>query len=114
MAADRPGVVEIAWMTNPFRGDKFEEVWEPACELALRFGAKSWALLRSRDEPALFRQLAFFNSHLEFERYWNSEEMAEARIRASGYYQLPVVPHWNDEIGAGVLREAEEGAGAGV
>ena len=41
--------VEILWHANPFRGDKFAKVWEPAAEAALDYGASYWALLRAHE-----------------------------------------------------------------
>ncbi|MEA2347258.1 MAG: hypothetical protein QOG62_1045, partial [Thermoleophilaceae bacterium] len=49
-------VVEIAWIINPFRGDKFLEVWEPVAEASLDFGATAQTLIRSQTDPAKFFQ----------------------------------------------------------
>jgi hypothetical protein len=95
--------VEINWVANPFRGDKFEEAWAPVAAAALDFGATGYIFFRSKDDPLQFTQLAFFDSKLEFERYWYSEELAEARAEASGLYQVPILPIWHKTIGAGSL-----------
>lgn len=97
------GVIEIKWVANPFRGEKFERAWLPAAEAALDYGARSWALIRSREDGQHFTQLATFPDKLSFERYWNSEEIAEARAEASGLYQVPVLPVWYAVSGSGSL-----------
>jgi hypothetical protein len=99
-------VVFILWHANPFRGDKFEDAWRPAAEAALDYGASSWAFFRSKDDPLDFVQLASFATKLDFERYWYSEEIAEARASASGFFQVPVLPQWLRVVDAGVLESA--------
>jgi hypothetical protein len=96
-------VFAVVWQVNPFRGDKFAEAWEPAARAAIDFGASSWAFLRSGDDPLTFMQMAVFPSKLEFERYWYSEEISEARATASGLFQVPVLPLVYRVIGAGDL-----------
>ena len=96
-------VVFILWHANPFRGDKFEDAWRPHAQSVLDFGATSWAFFRSKDDPLDFIQLASFESKLDFERYWYSEEISEARAEASGYYQVPVLPQWLRVVDAGEL-----------
>jgi hypothetical protein len=95
-------VMAIIWHTNPFRGDKFEDAWRPAAEMALRYGATEWLFMRSLDDPLDFTQMAVFpEGKLQFERYWYSEEISEARAAASGYYQVPVLPVFFRVAGAG-------------
>ena len=96
-------VVLILWHANPFRGDKFEDAWRPAAEAAIDYGATSWAFLRSKDDPLDFMQIASFASKTEFERYWYSEEIAEARAEAHGMYEVPLLPVWFRVTGAGEL-----------
>ena len=98
-------VVLILWHANPFRGDRFEDDWRPAAEAAIDYGATFWAFLRSKDDPLDFMQLASFKSKPEFDRYWYSEEIAEARAEASGLFQVPVLPMWLRAVDAGALAE---------
>ena len=98
----------LVWNVNPFRGDRFEEAWRPVARMALDFGATSWAFLRSNEDPLQFMQMATFDSKLEFERYWFSEEVAEARAEASGLFQVPVVPLNYRVVGAGNLTPAAQ------
>ena len=102
-------VVVILWHANPFRGDKFEDAWRPAAAAALDYGASYWALLRSKDDPLDFMQIAAFKDKVEFERYWFSEEIAEARAEAMGLFQVPVLPLWLRAVDAGELQSAIAG-----
>ena len=100
-------VVFILWHSNPFRGDKFEDQWRPAAEAALDYGATSWSWARSKDDPNDFVQMAVWPSKEMFDRYWYSEEIAEARAEASGLYQVPVLPQWLRVIDGGAVEVGE-------
>lgn len=93
--------VVVPWIATPFRGDRFEEAWRPVAESVLDYGATSYAFLRSTNDPLLFYQLATLRDRLDWERYWFSEEVAEARANLSGYFQIPVVPAWYRVAAAG-------------
>ena len=100
-------VVTILWHVNPFRGDKFEDAWGPHAAAVLDYGASWWAFYRSSDDPLDFTQVAIFPDKKAWERYWYSEEIAEARAESSGLYQVPVLPIWHRVVGTGQL-EAHE------
>jgi hypothetical protein len=85
----------IDWHVAPFRADRWFEIWEPAAERALAFGAKSWSLTRSEDDPLLFRQATVWESRADFERYWYSDEVSASREAAIAYYGKPVLPSWH-------------------
>jgi hypothetical protein len=99
--SDSGVLVEILWHANPFRGDKLEKIWTPAAEAALDYGASFWAFLRSQEGGQDFRQQAVFPAKADFDRYWYSEEIAQARIEASGLYQVPLLPEYYRIVGAG-------------
>jgi hypothetical protein len=98
-------VVTILWHVTPFRGDKFEETWTPAAAAALDYGATYWALMRSKDDPLEFTQIAQFKDKKTWERYWYSEEIAERRAEAQGTFGVPVLPIWHRVVDAGQLVE---------
>jgi hypothetical protein len=108
MAGDRGVFVDIRWIANPMRGDKFEEAWLPVAEAALDYGATYWALLRSKEGQLDFFQHAIFPTKLDFERYWYSEEVAEARVRVQGLYQVPILPVFHEIVGAGIPHSAAQ------
>ena len=99
--AREPVLVEIRWAINPFRGDAFEEAWLPVAEAALDYGATGWAFYRAKDGLLDFIQHAVFPAKLDFERYWYSEEVAEARALSSGHYQVPILPTYHTIVGVG-------------
>jgi len=99
-------MVQIKWVANPFRGDKFEEAWLPAAEAVLNYGASWWAFLRAADGRLDFTQLALFHDKLDFDRYWYSEEIAEQRALAAGLFQVPVLPTYHEISGIGALQPA--------
>ena len=94
-------MVEIKWAVNPFRGDAFAEGWAPAAEAVMDFGARSWAFYRNTDGLLDFIQQAVFESKADFERYWYSEPIAEARTELAGYYQIPLLPVFYSIVGSG-------------
>jgi hypothetical protein len=104
-------MVEVTWQINPFRGDKFLKVWLPAAEAALDYGASYWALLRSKEGGLEFRQQAVFPTSGDFDRYWYSAEIAEARITAQGLYQVPLLPEYHTIVGAGTTGAVAPSAG---
>ena len=108
MIGEGASFVVINWVVNPFRGDKFAEAWAPAAEAATKYGARAWAFTRSKDDPLQFMQIAVFDDKISFERYWYSEEIAEHRVRCSGFYQVPLLPIWYRAVGFGVAAETIE------
>ena len=101
-------VMNIVWHANGWRGDKFEDAWRPAAEAVLRYGATEWLFMRSLDDPLDFTQTAVFASKTDFERYWYSEEISDARAEASGLYQVPILPMFFRVKGAGELSPVED------
>lgn len=100
-------VVTILWHATPFRGDKFEDAWRPVAAVALDYGATWWAFYRSSDDPLDFTQVAIWPDKRQWERYWYSEQLAEARAETSGLYEVPVLPIWHRVVDAGEITEVE-------
>lgn len=94
-------LVQIDWVANPFRGEKFAEGWRPAAEAVLDYGATKWSFTRAIDGRLDFIQTALFPSKAHFERYWYSDRIAEYRTELSGTYQVPIVPTYWEIVGAG-------------
>ncbi len=91
-------VCYIDWRVHPFRADRWFEIWEPASQRALAFGAKSSTITRSKDDPLLFRQTSVWEDKGDFERYWFSEEIGAVRESAMNYYNKPVLPEWHGVV----------------
>ncbi len=103
--------VEVKWVANPFRGDAFEEIWLPAAAAAVDYGATGWAFFRAKDGLLDFVQWAFFPAVVDFDRYWYSEEIAAARAKASGLYQVPLLPKYYEIVGQGSVSVPTVGSG---
>ena len=93
-------VCVLDWHVAPFRADRFLDVWEPAAARMPAFGAKSWSLTRSTDDPLAIRQTSVWESRADFERYWFSEEIEAARAAAINLYDLPILPTWHTLVAA--------------
>lgn len=91
-------VCYIDWHTTPFRADRWYEIWQPAAARAMAFGAKSWSLTRSIDDPLLFRQSSLWEDRADFDRYWASDEVVAIREQAMNYYAKPVLIAWHTLI----------------
>jgi hypothetical protein len=94
--------VEIRWVANPFRGPAFQEAWLPAAGAVLDYGATYWSFLRADEGRLDFLQHAIFPAKADFERYWYSERIAQARAEAAGLYQVPILPTFHTIVGSGV------------
>lgn len=103
MANEGHGVVFINWYSTVFRSDRFEAAVSEIAPVALRFGATDYRVYRGRDDIYKFIQMATFETKYEWERYWYSEEFSAWRAEHSGWYQVPVVPNWNDLVISGGL-----------
>ena len=88
-------VCTLDWHIVPFRSDRFLDLWEPAAAKAPAFGAKSWSLIRSLDDPLAFRQTMIWESRSDFERYWYSDEIGAVRESIIDLYDKPLLPTWH-------------------
>ena len=88
-------VNRLDWHIAPFRADRWLDLWEPAAAKMPAYGATSWSLTRSKDDPLAFQQTSIWEQRSDFERYWYSEEIAKAREQILGYYDLPLLPAWH-------------------
>jgi quinol monooxygenase YgiN len=85
----------IDWHVTPFRADRWLEIWRPALDRALAFGATASYITRSEDDPLHFRQVTVWNDRADFERYWASDELSALREEALTYFHKPVYPVWH-------------------
>jgi hypothetical protein len=97
------GVVHIPWYATGFRGEAIEQGLAEVAPVALRYGARSYAVYRYRDDRYKFLQTAEFDEKMDFERYWTGPEFTDFRVIHSSYYQVPVVYGWTDLVTGGGL-----------
>jgi hypothetical protein len=97
------GTVIVPWYATGFRGDDFEAALNEVAATALRYGASSYAVYRARDDHYKFQQLAAFEEYLDWERYWQGDEMVYFRASHSSWYQVPVLYGWWDQTAKGAV-----------
>jgi quinol monooxygenase YgiN len=88
-------VAVIDWHIHPFRADRWLDAWRPAAARALAFGATSWTLTRSVDDPLHFRQMSVWEDRDDFERYWSSDEVSAVREQIMNLYNKPLAYSWH-------------------
>ena len=93
-------VCTLDWHIAPLRADRWLDVWEPVAAKCAAYGARSWSLTRSVDDPLKFQQTMVFEDKEDFERYWYSQEIAEARESVVAWYDIPLLPEWHTLIAA--------------
>ena len=85
------GVVHIPWYATGLRADKLAAALADISAIALRYGARSHALYRYRDDRYKFLQVAEFEDKVDFDLYWSGPEFTDFRVICSGWFQVPVV-----------------------
>jgi hypothetical protein len=93
-------VCTLDWHITPMRADRFLDLWEAAAAKAPAYGAKSWSLTRSTDDPLAFRQTMIWEKRSDFERYWYSDEIEHARTAIIDLYDIPLLPTWHTLVAA--------------
>jgi heme-degrading monooxygenase HmoA len=88
-------ICKLDWHVAPFRADRFLDLWEPAAARMPAYGASSWSLIRSIDDPLAFQQTSTWESRADFERWWFSEEIEKSRAAIIGLHDLPILPTWH-------------------
>jgi hypothetical protein len=91
----------LDWHIAPLRGDRWLDLWEPAAEKMPAYGAKSWSLTRSIDDPLAFQQTSVWEKRSDFERYWFSTEIEAARTAIIDLYDKPLLPAWHTLLAVG-------------
>jgi len=94
-------ISEISWHISPFRAQEWLDLWEPAAAKCTAYGAESWQIYRSNEDPLIFRQLSVWNRKSDFEAYWYSEELSEHRNEIINLYVKPLLPVWCTPIASG-------------
>lgn len=99
------GTVIVPWYATGFRANSFEVALKEIAPVALRYGASSYGVYRAKDDGYRFQQLAHFEEHIDWERFWEGPEMTEFRARYSSWYQVPVLYGWWDLVVSGAVDE---------
>jgi hypothetical protein len=92
------GIVHIPWYATGFRADELAAGLEHICGVALRYGARGYAVYRARDDRYKFLQVLEWDEKIDWERFWEGPALIDFRIDYSGAYQVPVVYVWQDVV----------------
>jgi hypothetical protein len=71
----------VEWHIHPFRAERWFEIWRPALDRALAFGASSCYLTRNGEDPLHFRQVTAWERREDF-----------------AYYNKPLLPVWHSVV----------------
>ena len=104
------GVVHVPWYATVFRADRMQAALEEIAPVAMRYGATRWSVHRSKEDGYKFQQMAWFESKLDWEKYWYGEEFVAWRTRHSGWFQVPIVYEWWSLTAEGSLNGEAEGS----
>ena len=107
MASKQGGAMQIPWYATLFRGDKFAEALKEIAPVALRYGATSYAVYRSRDDQYKFLISLEFDDKHDWERYWYGEEFTDFRRACTSWFTVPLLYVWNDIVVSGRLQREE-------
>jgi hypothetical protein len=95
--------VEVAWNLTPFRSDEFVERLRPYAERVINYGATGYLVVRQADDELIVKQYAWFEKKEDWDRYWNSDLMAECRAELLGHYAVPVLYTWQEVVTFGTI-----------
>ncbi len=99
------GVVHIPWYATGFRGDDLEAALSELAPISLRYGATRYMVFRSRDDRYRFLMSVEFEDKSGWDAFWYGEEFTDMRASTSGWYQVPLLYVWQDQVAAGEVRE---------
>jgi hypothetical protein len=102
------GYVHTPWYATVWRADRLEEALGQIAPLALRHGATEYAVYRSRDDAYKLLQMAWFESKLDWQRYWDGPDFIAWRAEYSSFYQVPILYAWHDLVHHGKLEIESE------
>jgi hypothetical protein len=108
------GVVHIPWYATVFRGDKLAAAVSEVAAASLRYGATQYRVHRSTDDAYKILQMVWFESRLDWQRYWDGPEMVALRTSHMGHYQVPLLYDWNNEVAADAIEQAEPSTAHGA
>ena len=101
------GVVHIPWYATVFRGDRLAEAVSEVAAASIRYGATQYRVHRSLDDKYRITQMVWFETRLDWLRYWEGTEMVDFRANWMGRYQIPVLYVWHEEIAQDVIVPAQ-------
>ncbi len=98
-------VVHLPWYATGFRGDELEAALSQLAPFCLRYGAKRYEVFRSRDDRYRFLMSVEYEDKAGWDAFWFGEEFTDMRASTSGWYQVPLLYVWQDQVAFGEVRE---------
>ncbi len=98
-------VVHLPWYATGFRGDDLEAALSQLAPISVRYGAKRYEVFRSRDDRYRFLMSVEFDDKAGWEAFWYGDEFTDMRGSCSGWYQVPLLYVWQDQVTFGEVRE---------
>lgn len=94
----------MEWHVIPFRRDRFLEIWRPALDRALAYGASAAFLSRNEDDTLHIRQVTMWESRADHERWWFSDELSALREEMLPLYHKPIDQHWHTPVADAIVQ----------
>ncbi len=101
------GVVHLPVYATGFRGDDIEASLQQLAPLSTNYGATRFDVYRSRDDRYKFLMAIEFDDKGQWDAFWFGPEFTDWRAACSGWYTVPLLYVWNDNVARGMLRGAE-------
>lgn len=110
------GVVHVPWYATVLRGDKLAAALSEISKVSLQYNATKYAVHRSRDDAYKLLQMIWFEDKADWIRYWDGPDMQRFRALHQGWFQVPVLYVWHDEVVTDSVEHdrASNGNGNGV
>jgi hypothetical protein len=99
------GIVHLPWYATGFHGDDLAVALSQLAPISTRYGAKRYEIFRSRDDRYKFLMSIAFDDHHDWDRFWFGGEFTEMRAACNGWFQVPLLYSWQDQVAYGALRE---------
>ncbi|HZO60662.1 MAG TPA: antibiotic biosynthesis monooxygenase [Solirubrobacterales bacterium] len=88
-------LVQLDFALTPFRAQKFVDLYRPAIQRPLSYGATGYLFYRSEDDADHFVHISFWEDRAGFQRWWFSQEMQDIRVAIAGLHGQPLLPKWS-------------------
>ena len=96
-------IIQVPWYATALRADDMEYALDKISQIALKRGALSFVVYRSKEDRYKFTQIIEFPSKLEWERFWYGEDFQDMRASTAGWYTVPVLYSPVERTSSGAL-----------
>jgi hypothetical protein len=107
-----PLSILLPWYATTFRADKFEAALLEIAPVAPRYGATSYHVHRSLEDPYRFWHWTAVPDKLTWEKYWYGSEFRRWRAEHAGWFVVPITYNIARELAFGRIEPEEAELGA--